>query len=127
MHVINRPVNLNLLTISFPITAIISILHRVSGVVIFLSLPILLYWLTISLRSPFEFYELQNCFHDSFLLKAMVHAIIAAVVYHLVAGLRHLSMDFGFGETFKAATYTSWFVLIASAGITMYTGYWLWQ
>ena len=55
-----RPVNLDLSTIKFPVTAIASITHRVTGVAIFLALPILLWMLDRSLASPESFADLKE-------------------------------------------------------------------
>jgi succinate dehydrogenase / fumarate reductase cytochrome b subunit len=122
-----RPRNLDLTTIAFPITAIISILHRVSGVAIFLSLPFLLSWLSQSLQSPFDFYHLQANFHDFFCMKLIAFFILAAVVFHVIAGFRHLLMDMGIGETLVGGLWSARCVLIVSTLIIVLMGYWLWQ
>ncbi len=63
-----RPVNLDLQTIRFPLTAIASILHRVSGVITFVSVAILLWLLSLSLSSPEGFATAANIV-DSFFVK----------------------------------------------------------
>ena len=51
----DRPVNLNLLAFSFPLAAIVSITHRITGVVLFVGLAFALYALDLALASPEEF------------------------------------------------------------------------
>ncbi|MGL4349035.1 MAG: succinate dehydrogenase cytochrome b556 subunit [Plesiomonas shigelloides] len=92
-----RPVNLDLKTISFPITAIASILHRVSGVITFIALGILLWLLSLSLSSEQGFAQVQ-AITDTFIVKFILWGILTALAYHVVGGVRHLLMDLGFGE-----------------------------
>ena len=66
-----RPINLNLMTIKFPITAITSILHRASGVFVFLAVPLLLWCLQYSLASPMHFLYLEASFSQTW-FKALV-------------------------------------------------------
>nr|WP_024967440.1 succinate dehydrogenase cytochrome b556 subunit [Pantoea sp. IMH] len=96
-----RPVNLDLSTIRFPVTAIASILHRVSGVITFVAVGILLWLLGLSLSSPEGFLEAAAVM-DSFIVKFIVWGIMAALAYHIVGGVRHMLMDFGYlGETME--------------------------
>lgn len=97
-----RPVNLDLQTIRFPITAIASILHRVSGVITFIAVGILLWLLGTSLSSP-EGFEQASAIMGSFFVKFIMWGILTALAYHVVVGIRHMMMDFGYlEETFEA-------------------------
>lgn len=95
-----RPVNLNLLNISFPITAIASILHRISGVILFLFIPMFLWILQNSLQGPGEFVAVQLML-TSPLVKFVVWGVLSALFYHVYAGVRHLLMDCNYGETYE--------------------------
>ncbi|EAR56261.1 putative succinate dehydrogenase; fumaratereductase, cytochrome bsubunit [Photobacterium sp. SKA34] len=92
-----RPVNLDLQTIRFPLTAIASILHRVSGVITFVSLAILLWLLNLSLSSPEGFTSAASV-TDSFFVKFILWGVLTALFYHIVLGIRHLLMDLGYFE-----------------------------
>ncbi|KJF96420.1 succinate dehydrogenase cytochrome b556 subunit [Photobacterium angustum] len=92
-----RPVNLDLQTIRFPLTAIASILHRVSGVITFVSLAILLWLLNLSLSSPEGFTSAASV-TDSFFVKFILWGVLTALFYHIVLGVRHLLMDLGYFE-----------------------------
>jgi succinate dehydrogenase / fumarate reductase, cytochrome b subunit len=120
-----RPVNLNLFTIKFPLPAIISILHRASGVFMFLLIPFLLWMLSASLSSPVSFESLQITLMG-FGSKFVVWLLLSALLYHLVAGIRHLLMDIGFGESLAAGRVSSKIVLICSIILSILVGIWLW-
>lgn len=120
-----RPINLDLATLKFPSTAIASILHRISGVLIFLGLPFLLYMLGLSLQSASSFASLQQ-------LLAMPHfkfvlwVINSALAYHIFAGIRHVILDCGIGEEIHMARRTAC-VLMGLAGVmVLFLGIWLW-
>ena len=74
----NRPVNLDITTIKFPLAAIASILHRISGSGLFIGVGILLYFLQMSLASEAEFKRLLGLFDNS-LVKILLWLILAAV------------------------------------------------
>lgn len=97
-----RPVNLDLTTIRFPVTAIASILHRVSGVITFVAVGILLWLLGLSLSSE-EGFLVASSFMSSFFVKFIMWGILTALAYHVVVGIRHLLMDFGYLEETLAA------------------------
>ncbi|MAC14547.1 MAG: succinate dehydrogenase / fumarate reductase cytochrome b subunit [Alcanivorax sp.] len=120
-----RPVNLDLSTIKFPVTAIASITHRVTGVAIFLALPILLWMLDRSLASPESFADLKELM-TSPLVKLVVWAILAVLLYHLVAGIRHLIMDAGVGETLEGGQRGAKLVFIISVVLILLVGGWIW-
>lgn len=120
-----RPVNLALGSLKYPPMAIASILHRVSGMVLFLLLPMMMYFLSQSLASEASFLALQvsfgYCCHKLFLL-----AFLAALIYHVMAGFRHMIMDLGIGESVHAARVSAIFVIGVSFLAIMALGVWLW-
>lgn len=121
----NRPVNLDITTIKFPLAAIASILHRISGIGLFFGVGILLYFLQISLRSEAGFTEVAELLEGT-LIKLLFWLILAAVFYHLIAGIKHLLLDLGIGESkqgAKTGALITWamFVLATTIG-----GVWLW-
>ena len=97
-----RPVNLDLLRISQPITAITSIAHRISGVLLFLSIPIVIWMLERSLQSP-QGYEQVITLFDSGLVKLMTLVIAWSAAHHFFAGIRFLLLDFDVGVTLATA------------------------
>lgn len=93
-----RPVNLNFFTIQFPIAAVISVLHRISGLVLILCIPSLLWCLQISLESQQRFNSIGVSFDNPW-IKGVGLLVLLGFIYHYVAGIRHLLMDMGIGET----------------------------
>jgi len=108
-----RPVNLELSTIKFPITAIVSITHRISGVILFAGVAVLLWLLDASLASEEQFNALREVL-TSPIWQLVIWAVLVALGYHAVMGLRHLIMDLGWGESLEGGR------LGAKAGV------WIW-
>lgn len=120
-----RPVNLDLTTIKFPVTAIASITHRITGVAIFVALPVLLWMMDRSLASPESFADLKQLM-TSPLVKLVLWAILAFISYHLVAGIRHLIMDAGVGETLEGGRRGATATFIITAVLIVLAGAWVW-
>jgi len=91
-----RPIHLDLRRIRMPINAIASIGHRISGVIIFLLMPVGIFLLDLSLMGQEGFATVVAVF-DSFLGKAVLLLLLWAFVHHLLAGLRCMSIDIDFG------------------------------
>ena len=120
-----RPVNLDLRTIKLPITAYTSILHRISGVILFVGLAVLLYALDKSLASEEGFEQVKACM-TSPLAKLVIWGLLSALLYHLVAGVRHLIMDMGIGETLEGGKLGSKIVIVISVVMIVLAGVWIW-
>ena len=120
-----RPINLNLLTIRFPITAIASILHRLSGFFLFLIIPAFLAVLALTLRSPEAFFTVHTCFQHP-LIKLILLGFLLALFYHLLAGIRHLLMDAGVAEELKPARLSAGVVIVLAIVATGFMGIYLW-
>lgn len=121
----HRPINLNLFTIHFPLPAIVSILHRISGVILFLLIPFLLWGLHLSLASSEGFNDLHSLMTAP-LMKLIIWAILSILAYHLVAGMRHLLMDVGIGEELKTGKFGAMVALAISVLLMVLIGVWLW-
>ena len=120
-----RPVNLNLLAFRWPLPAITSILHRVSGVFIFFGIAALLYLLDLSLSSQAGFDEAAALLSGT-AVKLIIWAIASGILYHLIAGIKHLIMDLGYGETVQGGKAGAVAVLVVSALAITVAGYWIW-
>lgn len=102
-----RPVYLNLLKIKLPVTAILSILHRITGVFMVLSIPFLVYLFEWSLQGPNEFDLLVN-FLGHPLMRLIGALYVWFLTHHLLAGIRFLLMDIDIGvlkPTARASAY----------------------
>lgn len=121
----NRPVNLDISTIRLPITAYVSILHRISGVILFGVVGFLLWALDKSLSSPEGFSQLAEVLSHPF-VKLITWACLAALFYHLVAGVRHLIMDAGYGESKEGGLKGAKVVAVVAVVIILLAGIWVW-
>ncbi len=121
----NRPVNLDISTFSLPITAYVSILHRVSGVILFGVVALLLWALGTSLSSESGFESVKEVF-SSPIVKLIMWASLAALAYHLVAGVRHLFMDAGIGETLEGGKAGAKVVIALAIVLILLAGVWVW-
>jgi succinate dehydrogenase / fumarate reductase, cytochrome b subunit len=120
-----RPKNLNLFTIRMPLPAIVSILHRISGILLFLLIPIMIWGLNLSLKSSQDFDNVHQ-FLTTPILKFIIWFCLAGFLYHLVAGIRHLLMDINIGIELKSGRLSALLTLIVAASLIILTGIWLW-
>ncbi len=120
-----RPVNLDIGTIHLPITAYVSILHRVSGVALFVISGLFIWMLDRSLSSEETFAALQDLLAHP-LVKLVLWGMLAALAYHMVAGIRHMFMDFGIGESLEGGILGAKLVLVIAAVLIVFAGAWVW-
>ncbi len=121
----NRPVNLDISTINLPLAAYTSITHRVSGVIVFVGIAILLWIFDTSLSSEDGFNQVKDTM-TSPLIKFVVWGILSALAYHMVAGIKHLLMDSGIGETKEAAPLGAKITIVVSLILFIALGVWIW-
>ncbi len=120
-----RPVNLDIGTMRLPITAWVSIAHRASGVFLFAGMAVLIWALDASLASPESFASLQECL-GSPLVKLVIWAVVAGLIYHSVAGVKHLIADLGIGETMEGGVLGARIVIALSIVLILLAGVWIW-
>lgn len=120
-----RPVNLDIGSMRLPITAWVSISHRASGVFLFVATAVLLWALDASLRSPESFAALRECL-DTLWMKLVIWAVLAGLIYHTAAGVRHLIMDCGIGESMPGGVLGARLVIAVSVLLTVLAGVWIW-
>ncbi|MEY2862954.1 MAG: hypothetical protein RLY58_661 [Pseudomonadota bacterium] len=114
----NRPVNLSMgqvlsVNLRSPV-AIASILHRVSGIIIFLLIPVLLWLLQGSLQSPESFAHVHDVIFGNLLVRFVVWVFMAGLIYHFFAGVKHLLADVGVAEELGSGRAAATFTLILS-------------
>ncbi len=113
-----RPVFFNLYRIGFPITAVVSIGHRISGVLLAMCVPVLVYLLDVSMSGPEGYGRVAALFRHAAMGAAAI-GLIWALAHHVLAGVRHLLFDIHLGTTLRAARTGAWIVLAAEAAIVM--------
>ena len=123
----HRPTNVNpsdLAAFAWPITAAASILHRATGVILFIGVGFALYALEMSLSSEEGFESLKAAMASPFGL-FVTWGLLTALGYHFVAGLKHLIMDFGVGETIDGSKFAARITLVLSTIVAALAAYWV--
>lgn len=120
-----RPKHLNLLAIRLPLPGVLSILHRVSGVLLIAALPFALAALQWSTGSREEYEQVVNCLSHPF-IKLCVWGVAWALFHHLCAGARFLLLDFHVGVSLPAARMSATIAFAVSIVMTVGFGVWLW-
>ena len=120
-----RPKHLDLTKIRFPVMAIVSGMHRISGAVLFLFIPLLLWLWQESLASPQSFAAFTAVVAQP-LMKIVLLGLLWGYLHHLCAGIRHLALDLDFGTELAAARASSKAVLAVSIGLTLAAAVALW-
>ncbi|MEO7546811.1 MAG: succinate dehydrogenase, cytochrome b556 subunit [Ramlibacter sp.] len=112
-----------------PAAGIVSILHRVSGVLMFLLLPFIIWMFDTSVSSELSFFKFRAAFNSGlgsvpgWCFKLVALALIWAYLHHLIAGLRHLWMDMSHAAvTMKIGAASAKVTLVASVLLTLLLG-----
>lgn len=121
-----RPVYLNIWEMrgGFPLTFYASFMHRASGIVMFFSIPFLIYLLQYSLASEDSFNAVKELL-SSVIFRLILWVILSAYTYHWVAGIKHLILDLGIGESLKGGFIASLSTFIISSLLILAEGCWL--
>jgi succinate dehydrogenase / fumarate reductase cytochrome b subunit len=125
----HRPVNVNprdLMSFAWPITAAASILHRIAGVVLFVGVGFGLYALDLSLASEAGFDSLNAMIKSPFGM-FVTWGLLAALAYHFVAGIKHLLMDLGIGETLEGSKFAAKVTLLFAGILILLAAVWVIQ
>ena len=119
----------DLTTYRLPPAGIVSILHRISGVIMFLLLPFIIWMFDTSVSSEISFARFKAAFNSGlgfapgWFLKLVALALIWAYLHHLIAGLRHLWMDVSHASVNKNFSHKSaLFTLASSIALTVFLG-----
>ena len=107
-----RPVYLNLLKIRLPVTGVISFAHRISGVLLFLVIPLAVYLLELSIQSEQSFNEVRQML-DKPLMLFLQLVLLWSISHHFFAGIRFLLIDAEIGIEKSSARMGAWLVLLA--------------
>ncbi len=114
----HRPKHLALHLIKLPLPGFVSILHRISGLLLFIALPLLLLMLQYSLRSIETYTQLLAVLAHP-LVKLMLLGLLWASLHHFCAGLRYLAIDLDYGVKLAQARASSKMVLAVSLVLTV--------
>lgn len=114
----NRPVYLNLFKIRLPMAGLVSLAHRASGVLMFLSLPFIVYLLDLSVASASGFEQAIATLQQPIVMAAGL-LFIWSLAHHLFAGIRFLLIDADICIDKKPATITAWLVMVLAVFVVL--------
>ena len=120
-----RPVNLQLNTISFPPAAIVSILHRVTGVAMFFAMIFVIWAWAVSVHSINGFDQVADLM-DGPLGKFVAIGTSSALIFHILGGIRHVIMDMGHWEELESGNSSAkiiiglWIILTIVVGVALW-------
>jgi succinate dehydrogenase cytochrome b subunit len=107
-----RPVYLNLLKIRLPLTGMVSFAHRITGVILFLSLPFAVYLLDLSIESQASFQDARHIINQPFMIFVQI-LLLWSIAHHFFAGIRFLLIDAEIGVEKSQSRVGAWLVLLA--------------
>ena len=118
-----KPVYINLFKIQLPLSALLSITHRISGMLIFfLVLPVSAYIFNLLLESSDSFVLFMDSYNASIFIRTFVLFNILVFEYHVIAGIRHMLMDFHLiSETLSSSNTSAMVALIFFFVISLLT------
>ena len=111
-----------------PVAGIVSILHRISGFLMFLLMPLIIWMFDNSITSEISFAKFSAAFNigivfvPGWFMKLIALALIWAYLHHFIAGLRHLYMDMFHAVTREFGKSSAIVTLILSVGLTVVLG-----
>ncbi len=121
----DRPVNLALTKFRFPLTALMSITHRITGVLLFVGMALLLYLLHLALGSEQGYQDALSLLAQP-LVKFLVWVVLAALAVHLIAGIKHLLLDLHIADGKESGHRATQVSILLSVILVILAGVWIW-
>lgn len=122
----SRPINLNLIAVSWPVTAIASITHRICAVIVWVGLGFLLATLWFATASEDGFRSVADLLASNFLAQFVAWGLLTATGYYCFGTIKHLLQDAGYFETFSGGRLISWTALMLGVAISIASGVLIW-
>ena len=120
-----RPVYISLTDFRWPVTAIASIVHRMTGMLLFLGIGYLLWLLSLALSSESGFDQTTQTLAAPF-AKLVLWGVLVNLIYHILAGVKHMFLDFHIGDSFEAASMSAYVVFGLTMVVAAVAGVWIW-
>jgi succinate dehydrogenase / fumarate reductase cytochrome b subunit len=115
---IERPLSPHLQTYKWTLTMAMSIVHRITGIALYVGTILLAWWLMAAASGPSAYVTFQN-FIGSFIGRLIVFGYTWALIHHLLSGVRHLVWDLGYGFGKKEREWLTWAALVGSISLTI--------
>ena len=114
----NNPLSPHLQIYRWQISSLLSITHRISGIINLLALILIFFWLIV-LSSGESNYELFLLIINSFFGKFILIGFTWSMTFHILSGIRHLVWDLGYGFEIKTSNISGIIVIIFSLATTI--------
>jgi len=114
----NRPLSPHLFIYRWPVTMVVSILHRITGGALYVGMALLAWWLIAAATSERAF-AVANGFLGSWIGLLILFGYSWALLHHMLGGVRYLVWDFGVGLERQARNMLAWGNIIGSAALTV--------
>ena len=118
MNDIKNPLSPHLQIYRWHISSLLSITHRISGIINLLGLILIFFWLLV-LNLGESNYELFLLLINSFFGKFVLIGFTWSMSFHILSGIRHLAWDFGYGFEIKTANISGIIVVVSSLVLTI--------
>jgi len=115
---IERPLSPHLQTYKWTLTMAMSIVHRATGIALYVGTILLAWWLMAAASGPAAYATFQD-FVGSFIGRLIVFGYTWALIHHLLSGIRHFVWDLGYGFGKKEREWLTWAALIGSISLTI--------
>jgi succinate dehydrogenase / fumarate reductase cytochrome b subunit len=115
---VERPLSPHLLIYRWPVTMVMSILHRITGLGLYFGTLLVAWWLIAAASGP-NAYATFAAFMSSLLGRLILLGYTWALIHHLLGGIRHLIWDLGYGFTANEREGLAWATVIGSVGLTI--------
>lgn len=122
----SRPVDIQLLKFGWPVTAIASILHRITAVIIWVGLGIGIATICYAAQSPEAFDAVADTINNHFLAQFVVWGLLTAYGYYCMGTIKHLIQDMGYFEEFEGGKFISWTALALGILLSILAGVYVW-
>jgi len=123
----SRPINLELGSFTWPVTAIASILHRICAVIIWVGFGFLLIVAHKATSSPQGYADVAQWFSTNFFIQFISWGFLTALGYYCAGTVKHLIQDFGFGESFEGGKIISWAAISVGIVLSIIAGVIVWS
>ncbi len=113
-----NPLSPHLQIYRWQISSLISIFHRITGIINVMGLIIICLWIGLLFFGESR-YGLINIFFQSYFGKVFIMGFVWSYSFHLLSGIRHLILDLGYGYEIKTANISAIIVIIGSLVLTV--------
>ena len=114
----NRPLSPHLQIYRWHISSLVSISHRITGIINFFAITLICFWFALMLLGENNYQVIKN-FLETFLGKFILISITWSFSFQMLSEIRHLIMDYGYGFELQTTKITGLLVIFGSIILTI--------